>query len=66
MQFDEDREVALLCDLCLERLKNGEQPACSMVCPTRCILWGDLKTIHNQTEQGLTQRAVMNRSTLRG
>jgi Fe-S-cluster-containing dehydrogenase component len=53
MQFDEEREVALMCDLCYERLKRGEAPACSMVCPTRCILVGDMKTISQEMEQRL-------------
>ena len=41
MQFDDGREVAVKCDLCVERLDNDEQPACSKVCATRCIVWGD-------------------------
>jgi Fe-S-cluster-containing dehydrogenase component len=55
MQFDEEREVALMCDLCYERLKNDEEPACSLVCPTRCILWGDMKAISEKMEQRLLQ-----------
>jgi Fe-S-cluster-containing dehydrogenase component len=45
MQYDEEREAALMCDLCYERLKNDEEPACSLACPTQCILWGDMKAI---------------------
>ena len=41
MQFDDGREVAVKCDLCIERLDNDEQPACSKVCATRCIAWGE-------------------------
>jgi len=51
MQFDEQREVAMKCDLCHERLKNNEEPACSMACPTRCILWGDMKKISEEIEE---------------
>ncbi len=53
MQFDEERETALMCDLCYERLKNGEEPACSTVCPTRCILVGDMQTISLEMERRL-------------
>ena len=53
MQFDEEREVALMCDLCYERLKKGAEPACSAVCPTRCILVGDMKTISQEMERRL-------------
>jgi Fe-S-cluster-containing dehydrogenase component len=55
MQFDEEKEVALMCDLCYERLQNNEEPACSLVCPTRCILWGDMKAISEEMEQRLLQ-----------
>ena len=53
MQFDEDKDVAMMCDLCYDRLQNGEEPACSTVCPTRCILWGDMKAIYDGMEQKL-------------
>ena len=50
MQYDDDREIAIKCDLCNERLENDEEPACSMACPTRCILWGDVKKIIKEME----------------
>jgi Fe-S-cluster-containing dehydrogenase component len=56
MQFDEEREVALKCDLCYERLDNGEGPACSLACPTRCIVWGDTETIYRNMERRLLQQ----------
>jgi Fe-S-cluster-containing dehydrogenase component len=43
MQFEEERGLAMKCDLCVERLAKDERPACSLVCPTRCIVAGDLK-----------------------
>jgi NADH-dependent fumarate reductase subunit E len=51
LQFDELREVAVKCDLCHERLKNDEEPACATVCPTRCILFGDMKRISKELEE---------------
>ena len=45
MQFDEDKEIAVKCDLCIKRLNNDEEPACSRVCPTQCIFWGDTKKL---------------------
>ena len=53
MQYDEEREGALMCDLCYDRLKNDEAPACSLVCPTGCILWGDTQEISEEIEQKL-------------
>ena len=55
MQFDEEREVALMCDLCYERLENNQEPACSQACPTGCITWGDMATISQEIERRLLQ-----------
>ncbi|MFH1293797.1 MAG: 4Fe-4S dicluster domain-containing protein [Pseudomonadota bacterium] len=45
MQFDDEKEVAVKCDLCIERLKINLPPACSKACPTRCIFWGETKQL---------------------
>jgi Fe-S-cluster-containing dehydrogenase component len=50
MQFDEESEVAVKCDLCIDRLNAGLAPACSSVCGTQCIAWGGT--------QRLVERAV--------
>ena len=51
MQFDEHREIAVKCDLCVVRLKNNEEPACSLACPTDCIIWGDMNKIQGYIEK---------------
>ncbi len=51
MQFDEDREIAVKCDMCIERLKNNEEPACALACPTHCIILGDMKDISDRIEK---------------
>jgi len=43
MQFEDNQGVAIKCDLCVERLMAGKQPACMSVCPTRCIHLGGKK-----------------------
>jgi Fe-S-cluster-containing dehydrogenase component len=45
MQFDEQDETAVKCDLCIERLADKKQPACISVCPTGCISLGGKKSI---------------------
>ena len=55
MRFDDDREVAVKCDLCVERLENNEQPACSKICPTGCIFWGDTKKFSQKIEKIVLQ-----------
>ncbi len=43
MQFDDDHDLAVKCDMCLDRQKEGKGPVCASVCPTGCIFWGDSK-----------------------
>ena len=45
MQYDADQDVAVKCDLCVQRLKENQPPACSAVCPTGCILWGESRSV---------------------
>jgi ferredoxin len=41
MQFNHEIIKAVKCDLCIEKRGRDEAPACSLVCPTHCIVWGD-------------------------
>jgi Fe-S-cluster-containing dehydrogenase component len=41
MEFDEEELVAQKCDLCVDRLDRGLEPACVAVCPSHCIHHGD-------------------------
>ncbi|MCL6638398.1 MAG: 4Fe-4S binding protein [Firmicutes bacterium] len=45
MQFDGAKEVAVKCDLCFGRVRSGQAPACAAACPTRCIFFGDVKSL---------------------
>lgn len=36
-QLSKDKKVIIKCDLCLERLQNGEEPACVEACPTGAL-----------------------------
>lgn len=45
MQFYEEQNVAVKCDLCIHRVEKGESPACASVCPTRCISYGEAKRL---------------------
>jgi Fe-S-cluster-containing dehydrogenase component len=42
MQFNEERGVAQKCNLCVDRLDSGAQPACVAACPSHCIYYGDI------------------------
>ena len=46
MQFNNETRVALKCDLCVDRLEEGLQPACVAACPSHCLhVFGGQKLI---------------------
>ncbi len=49
MGFDAGRGVAEKCDLCFQRTRKGERPACVSVCPARCMEFGDLKSLFSRS-----------------
>ena len=48
MEFDEEKGVAQKCDLCVERIDGGLEPACVAACPSHCIYFGDISDITEQ------------------
>jgi Fe-S-cluster-containing dehydrogenase component len=49
-----DEESIVKCDLCIERLEAGSEPACVEACPTGALLLVD---VGEATAQGLTVTA---------
>ncbi len=58
MQFDDESELAVKCDLCIERLKENRPPACSSVCPTGCIFWGDARSVAQRIATGTARGRI--------
>ena len=56
MQFDDDHDLAVKCDLCIERLKDDKGPACADVCPTRCIFWGDYSALSERIDSEVLRK----------
>jgi len=52
MQFDDETEMAVKCDLCIDRLENNERTACSQACPTQTIFVGDTKQLSDTLVAG--------------
>jgi Fe-S-cluster-containing dehydrogenase component len=51
MQFADNQEIAVKCDLCVHRLAESKPPACMSVCPTGCIRFGGRKNIADEYEK---------------
>ncbi len=43
------------CTFCYDRLKDGEQPACAKVCPTKSIQFGDLTELRSRARQRVAE-----------
>jgi NADPH-dependent glutamate synthase beta subunit-like oxidoreductase len=53
MQFNHTVLKAVKCDLCIDKQRNNEAPACSWACPAHCIYWGDADTFPAGVDKGL-------------
>lgn len=53
MQFNHLVLKAVKCDLCVEKRRHDEAPACTWACPAHCIHWGDPETFPSGVDQGL-------------
>jgi len=45
VQFNDEKQVAQHCDLCLNRLARGLSPACVAACPGLCMYFGDINEV---------------------
>lgn len=52
MQFDDEADVAVKCDQCIDRIEDNDQPACVKACATQCIFWGDTEALHDRINKG--------------
>lgn len=51
----------LKCDLCVERLEQGQEPACIVSCPTRALVFGDEETASRTKRQKAAEQMVAGR-----
>ena len=45
IQMNPENGLAEKCNLCVDRVDSGLQPACVSVCPAKCIYFGDINEI---------------------
>jgi Fe-S-cluster-containing dehydrogenase component len=42
IQFNSSKNVVEKCTLCIHRIKEGLKPSCTLVCPTKALIFGDI------------------------
>lgn len=52
---DEKTKALFKCTMCLDRISNGEIPACVKSCPTGTMVFGDRKEILEKAEQRVAE-----------
>jgi len=57
-QFDEDGTMQI-CDMCLDRLENGQGPICVDSCPTKALHWGTLNKLSEIAARRAVQKAAL-------
>jgi carbon-monoxide dehydrogenase iron sulfur subunit len=53
-----DGKAALKCDLCIERLKEGQQPACVEACHTGALRFGEITEAVRRAREQAARRLV--------
>ncbi len=60
IEFDEERQLALKCNLCHHRVDQGLIPACAdNVCLAHCVYFGDPASIEEQIEKKKQKRQTV-------
>jgi len=54
-QFDEDGTMQK-CDMCLDRLKNGQPPICAATCPTQALHFGTLQELAELSSRKIAKK----------
>ena len=54
-----DGKVMVKCDLCFERAKQGQEPACVEACPTKALKFADEKELINKKRQKAAKEFVL-------
>jgi anaerobic dimethyl sulfoxide reductase subunit B (iron-sulfur subunit) len=56
-QFGEDGAMQK-CDMCLERIENGQQPICAATCPTKALRWGTITELSDFAAKKFSQKVL--------
>lgn len=54
-QWNSEAGKVVKCDLCMDRIDAGEEPACVSVCPTNALQFGRPESLSNNTREAYGQ-----------
>ena len=52
-----DEKAVVKCDLCIERTKAGEEPACVTACPTKALKFSEVQDMLKEKRQNAAKQA---------
>jgi len=57
-RFAEEAKKVVKCDMCSERLEEGEIPVCVRNCPTMALQFGEIEEFENERRKRLAKRVL--------
>ena len=66
MAMTPDGRVAMKCDLCVDRLAAGKQPACVASCPTQTLHFADEEVLNRGKRKAAAERMVAAQQSAEG
>ncbi len=65
IQLDTDSKKALKCDMCIDRLREGNEPACVANCVLSALVYGDLEDLESEHDKEVGEKVLEVGSLLR-
>ncbi len=56
--LDSNGKGVLKCDLCMERLAEGQEPACVAACPTKVVIFGSEEETNREKRRKVAEKLV--------
>ncbi len=57
-QYNPETKKVELCNLCAQRIDKGEQPLCVLVCPARCMYFGETGEVNKKMQEQKVKEAL--------
>jgi len=58
IQLDTDSKNAVKCDMCINRLKEGKEPACVENCALSALIYGDLEELESEHDKEIARKIL--------